>query len=188
MLIKLERDESNLKADAEKKLALISCFVGKTHHPPSNRREESYQHLLKKVDSPNINLSEAELRMLTEDGNLGLLNRLNYVFELNKLRQFANSHVRIPIDSIEGKSLADIQTAKMINSMSRIYRYNPIDKCAEFIHSEVNVEQAVTRAVRLYMELRYNKEKDKKSRYAPEGRFTRPLDFSAVSGGSYAYS
>lgn len=41
--------------------------------------------------------------------------------------------------------------------MKRIYRYNPIDRCAEFVHPEVNVEKAISKAVRLYMELRYNK-------------------------------
>jgi hypothetical protein len=84
---------------------------------------------------------------------------LNFVSELNKLRQYSNSHVRIPIDSLDGKSLANINTAKMINSMHHIYRYNPIDRCAEFVHPEVNVEREVSKAVQLYMELRFSKER-----------------------------
>ena len=135
MLIKLERDDSNLKADAEKKLALIYTFIGKSNQALSSvRKEEAYYQILKKLDAPNINITENEIRVLTEDGNLGFLRRLYFVSELNKLRQFSDSYVRLPIDALDGKSLADINTAKMINSMYRIYRYNSIDRCAEFVH------------------------------------------------------
>jgi hypothetical protein len=109
-------------------------LIGKSQYMGNSARQDDiYLGIVRRVDNLSTGLTETELKILAEDGNLGFFTKLKYVSELNKLRQYSDSHVRVPIDSIEGKNLADIQTAKAVNSIRRIYRYNPIDRCAEFV-------------------------------------------------------
>lgn len=101
MLTRLEKDDSNIKSDAEKKLTLLYCLIGKSRLAEQNsRKEDTYFHIVKRVDKPAFAITENEMKVLSEDGNLGLLMKLSHVSELCKLSQFASTHVRVPVDSI----------------------------------------------------------------------------------------
>ena len=59
MLLNMEREDSNIKIDAEKKLFLLYSFTGRLNKAlTSSRKEDAYFHILRRLDNGPLNLTE----------------------------------------------------------------------------------------------------------------------------------